>query len=384
MKKQLLLLSAIAVSGAAFAQTESAFVDAVALLGEGAAKTAVEVAAGTVVCESKSVTMSVAYKDTYKIIAMSADDDAVNQIKIDGVVYNAPKGIQGQTNPGPVNSLSGPQTSGAVFRFTPKADGMLYVFSKLAYNKNYFAWECTDESFGGSSAAMAYSLVAFDAKDAAEYKYTLPADESGDYYESSEACEDISWSRTYIYYAYSSATPKAYQKLKITWEDYKANLDKWGTGGVKDSIDALVKENKLTLLEETTAGADGNLISAIVNNGSTYKQAAAMVASLSGAECAWSTTTSNGLGVIAFPVYSGAYYNVNACGSKITCDGFVFIPGATTLATIEASKDAETAIKNITVDELDTNAPIYNLQGQRVGEGYKGICIQNGKKFIVK
>lgn len=111
-----------------------------------------------------------------------------------------------------------------------------------------------------------------------------------------------------------------------------------------------------------------------------------MVASLSDQECAWSKTGNNGLGVIAFPVYKDAYYNVNACGSKITCDGFVFVPGAEEdpLATIAATKDESTAIKNIAIDELDTNAPIYNLQGQRVGEGYKGICIQNGKKFIVK
>lgn len=30
------------------------------------------------------------------------------------------------------------------------------------------------------------------------------------------------------------------------------------------------------------------------------------------------------------------------------------------------------------------NAPAYNLQGQRVGNGYKGIVIQGGKKYIVK
>ncbi|MCR5696725.1 MAG: chitobiase/beta-hexosaminidase C-terminal domain-containing protein [Marinilabiliaceae bacterium] len=34
--------------------------------------------------------------------------------------------------------------------------------------------------------------------------------------------------------------------------------------------------------------------------------------------------------------------------------------------------------------ELDENAPIYNLQGQRVSKDAKGILIQNGKKFVVK
>ncbi len=389
MKKQLLLLSALAMGGATFAQTESAFVDAEGLLGAGAASTKVSVDPGTVVCKSKSVTMSTAYATTYKIVSMSADGDAVNQIKIDGVVYDAPKGIQGQDNPNP-NSTAAPQTTGAVFRFTTNANGMLYVFSKLSHNKNYFVWESDTEEFGSAAGIMPYTLCAFDAKTADEYRYTLPTG-ADDYYEvGNERCEESSWSRTYIYYAYStdkSVTPTAYQKLKITWEDYENNLDKWNKGdgkGVADSINALVDAKKLTLCEKSAPGADANLCSEIKSNGSTLLQAAAMVASLSGKECAWSQTGNNGLGVIAFPVYEGAYYNVNACGSKITCDGFVFIPGATQLATIAATKDESTAIKNIAIDELDTNAPIYNLQGQRVGEGYKGICIQNGKKFIVK
>jgi hypothetical protein len=28
------------------------------------------------------------------------------------------------------------------------------------------------------------------------------------------------------------------------------------------------------------------------------------------------------------------------------------------------------------------NAPIYNLAGQRVDKSFKGVVIQNGKKFI--
>ena len=41
-----------------------------------------------------------------------------------------------------------------------------------------------------------------------------------------------------------------------------------------------------------------------------------------------------------------------------------------------------TGIDNVTVDELDENAPIYNLAGQRVSKDAKGIVIQNGKKYI--
>ena len=39
-----------------------------------------------------------------------------------------------------------------------------------------------------------------------------------------------------------------------------------------------------------------------------------------------------------------------------------------------------TAVDNITVTTADPAAPVYNLNGQRVGAGYKGIVIKNGKK----
>lgn len=43
-----------------------------------------------------------------------------------------------------------------------------------------------------------------------------------------------------------------------------------------------------------------------------------------------------------------------------------------------------TGIDNVTMDEDNKRCPIYNMNGQRVDERYKGIVIQNGKKRIVK
>ena len=43
-----------------------------------------------------------------------------------------------------------------------------------------------------------------------------------------------------------------------------------------------------------------------------------------------------------------------------------------------------TGINNITKMEQDVNAPIYNLAGQKVNNDYKGVVIQNGKKFMNK
>ena len=44
--------------------------------------------------------------------------------------------------------------------------------------------------------------------------------------------------------------------------------------------------------------------------------------------------------------------------------------------------DTATGITDVTVEEFDENAPVYNLAGQRVDKNAKGILIQNGKKFI--
>lgn len=43
-----------------------------------------------------------------------------------------------------------------------------------------------------------------------------------------------------------------------------------------------------------------------------------------------------------------------------------------------------TGIKNVKSETINLNAPMYNLAGQKVAEGYKGVVIQNGVKRIQK
>ncbi|MBR1879299.1 MAG: hypothetical protein IJ804_00890 [Prevotella sp.] len=43
-----------------------------------------------------------------------------------------------------------------------------------------------------------------------------------------------------------------------------------------------------------------------------------------------------------------------------------------------------TGIETVKTNNVVKNAPIYNLAGQRVENGFKGLTIQNGKKFVVK
>ena len=43
-----------------------------------------------------------------------------------------------------------------------------------------------------------------------------------------------------------------------------------------------------------------------------------------------------------------------------------------------------TAIETIITDGLDENAPMFNLSGQRVTKSYRGVVLQNGRKFVKK
>lgn len=50
---------------------------------------------------------------------------------------------------------------------------------------------------------------------------------------------------------------------------------------------------------------------------------------------------------------------------------------------IEFTPAGQSGIADIIADKtLDENAPIYNVYGQRVNKDYKGVLIQNGKKFM--
>lgn len=73
--------------------------------------------------------------------------------------------------------------------------------------------------------------------------------------------------------------------------------------------------------------------------------------------------------VISVPVTSGTV-NVTWPVNSLNFYGFEFV--------------SKTGISSIITPEANANAPIYNLAGQQVSKDYKGVCIQNGKKFINK
>ena len=46
--------------------------------------------------------------------------------------------------------------------------------------------------------------------------------------------------------------------------------------------------------------------------------------------------------------------------------------------------DATAAVNSAKVEKKNTDAPMYNMAGQRVNKDYKGVVIQNGTKRINK
>lgn len=303
MKKIFTLVAMATMALAANAQTESAFIDTE---NEFTATDATAISGGTQLCESKSIVMSQAWDDTYKKVAMSGESDLVNAVVINGVEYAMPAGIQCQVNPSPNNLTAGGQTAGAVFKFDVKQDGVLYVFGKMTYNKNYYVWE--GDVANGAGMPVAYTFAAgmvADGQGDATVTYTLPGDELN-YYSIGDGYDD----------------------------------------------------------------------------GAKYLSAAQCVEKYAGGnyEVLTHWTKGNALGVIAFPVYAEAEeYYVNACGSKITSNGFVFIPNADKVASIEFKKGETTGINNVVANSAAKTPAVKVLKNGQITIGNVNIAGQRVK-----
>ena len=73
------------------------------------------------------------------------------------------------------------------------------------------------------------------------------------------------------------------------------------------------------------------------------------------------------------------FYNWTGVSKKVVLNVKKAFLRSVTITSVTAA-----GIKNVQTIEVNENAPIYNLAGQRVGKDYKGVVVQNGKKFIKK
>lgn len=79
-------------------------------------------------------------------------------------------------------------------------------------------------------------------------------------------------------------------------------------------------------------------------------------------------------GHVSFNVEAGKTYLLLNPKNQLGIYGFQFTPGGD-----------PSGVETIKVEKVwDANAPMYNLSGQQVDKSYKGIVIQNGRKFVNK
>ena len=90
-----------------------------------------------------------------------------------------------------------------------------------------------------------------------------------------------------------------------------------------------------------------------------------------------------------YVMMSGSLAKVTESGIIAANRAYLFFEGGGAGAkSLELSFDGETTgIKTVQSSEFtvnDANSPAYNLSGQRISKGYKGIVVKNGKKFMMK
>ena len=94
------------------------------------------------------------------------------------------------------------------------------------------------------------------------------------------------------------------------------------------------------------------------------------------------------LGTVEFAVKKGVSYYLLNPKSQLGFYGFTYTYDASEAAGeggLPTPTDPTTAIETIkTSGNSNANAPIYNLSGQKVDKSYKGLVIQNGRKFVNK
>lgn len=279
------------------------------------------VSANGVFCSSDNVSMSAAFDDTYSSNSLTAEKSAYNAISIDGEVYPLGTGIQGSADPKESGAKNPDLTKNVV-------SGAVFQFKPTQSGYLYvIAKLATGKAHyvynATGSNFVAYSVAAFTMDEAGTAcTYTLPAaDESVDI-------------------------------------ELFTKLDE-GIGNVTTAQASYLDNKKIKTVAQCYSAAGGS-------------------ATLSGYVS----------GVVAFHVTACSTYYFYAQSSKVVSSGFAFVPDATALASeikgVKVTTGEPSAIKTISAAQLDDNAPIYNILGQRVQKGHKGICIQNGQKFIVR
>ena len=338
MKKFFFFAAALMVSAAAMATAEvytpsqTDYPTEAEVKAEPASRTAVD--AGTVLYTGTAFDVKNAFATTYQRVGLNANAYTTLTMNGSNIVVPDQWGIQGNDNPKDADGGNPALTNvapsqGAVYQIDVKQDGVIYVFHKASSNKHYTVFEI----YGTEATSLGYDFAMITCPGTAEAnKGKVP-------FLAGILCKDI---------------------ITDTLITYNPTVDADGyvvSGGIVFPEIPMLREDVPTYGKI----ADSTLVQ---KNGAYAR---------------------NGLGVIAFPVYAGSSYYVNACGSKMSLAAIAFETEAVTVKVSDGTKEIElytreavtTAVENVEAVKvnkviengmliIEKNGVRYNALGQKL------------------
>ena len=338
MKKFFFFAAALMVSAAAMATAEvytpsqTDYPTEAEVKDGTASRTAVD--AGTVLYTGTAFDVKNAFATTYQRVGLNANAYTTLTMNGSNIVVPDQWGIQGNDNPKDADGGNPALTNvapsqGAVYQIDVKQDGVIYVFHKASSNKHYTVFEI----YGTEATSLGYDFAMITCPGTAEAnKGKVP-------FLAGILCKDIITDTLITY------TPTV------------------GDDGYVVSGGIVFPEIPLLREDVPTYGKIAD--STLVQKNGAYAR--------------------NGLGVIAFPVYAGSSYYVNACGSKMSLAAIAFETEAVTVKFSNETKETElytreavtTAVENVEAVKvnkviengmliIEKNGVRYNALGQKL------------------
>ena len=338
MKKFFFFAAALMVSAAAMATAEvytpsqTDYPTEAEVKDGTASRTAVD--AGTVLYTGTAFDVKNAFATTYQRVGLNANAYTTLTMNGSNIVVPDQWGIQGNDNPKDADGGNPALTNvapsqGAVYQVDVKQDGVIYVFHKASSNKHYTVFEI----YGTEATSLGYDFAMITCPGTAEAnKGKVP-------FLAGILCKDI---------------------ITDSLITYNPTVDADGyvvSGGIVFPEIPMLREDVPTYGKI----ADSTLVQ---KNGAYAR---------------------NGLGVIAFPVYAGSSYYVNACGSKMSLAAVAFETEAVTVKVSDGTNEIElytreavtTAVENVEVVKvnkviengmliIEKNGVRYNALGQKL------------------
>ena len=338
MKKFFFFAAALMVSAAAMATAEvytpsqTDYPTEAEVKDGTASRTAVD--AGTVLYTGTAFDVKNAFATTYQRVGLNANAYTTLTMNGSNIVVPDQWGIQGNDNPKDADGGNPALTNvapsqGAVYQIDVKQDGVIYVFHKASSNKHSTVFGI----YGTEATSLGYDFAMITCPGTAEAnKGKVP-------FLAGILCKDIITDTLITY------TPTV------------------GDDGYVVSGGIVFPEIPLLREDVPTYGKIAD--STLVQKNGAYAR--------------------NGLGVIAFPVYAGSSYYVNACGSKMSLAAIAFETEAVTVKVSDGTNEIElytreavtTAVENVEAVKvnkviengmliIEKNGVRYNALGQKL------------------